>query len=109
MKSQPFSTTESEPLAPTRYEWDYWELEALEQGLDKELATLGRSVMREAYQHNWSPQLARLCQPLILDRLLFHAPEFGRELYSVLLRSDGLRIAHDKETGDLLELDGFRF
>jgi len=102
------SLSDSEPYTRPRFEWDLWELEALEEGLDKDLATLGRSVMREAYQHSWDPRVARLCQPLILDRLLFHAPEFGRELYTVLLQSDGLRGACDEKSGDWLELGAFQ-
>ena len=37
------------------FEWDDWEQAALKRGLDKDLATLGRAVMREAIGHAWSP------------------------------------------------------
>jgi hypothetical protein len=35
------------------YPWDVWERRAIAEGVSKELAGLGRSLMREAYQHNW--------------------------------------------------------
>lgn len=35
------------------YPWDVWERRAIAEGVSKELAALGRSLMREAYQHNW--------------------------------------------------------
>ncbi|MDF5371627.1 hypothetical protein P3657_24260, partial [Vibrio parahaemolyticus] len=36
-----------------RYGWDAWELYALHEGVSPELASLGRSVMREWHSHSW--------------------------------------------------------
>ncbi len=36
-----------------RYGWDAWELYALHEGVSPDLASLGRSVMREWYSHSW--------------------------------------------------------
>ena len=97
---------------PPRFEWDVWKDYALERGLDCELATLGRAVMREAIQHNWSEQLRGLSEGEGLSGLLFNAPDLGKRLCEVLLETDGLRIALE-ETDDperiVIELDGFRF
>lgn len=46
---------------PGNYPWDRWERWAMEQGLHRTLAGLGRSVIREAYQHQWDPHLKSLC------------------------------------------------
>lgn len=34
------------------FSWDHWETWAIEDGVPEELAQLGRSLIREAYQHN---------------------------------------------------------
>ncbi|MET0013040.1 MAG: hypothetical protein ABW088_05245 [Sedimenticola sp.] len=39
------------------YPWDRWERLAEAAGVSKELANLGRSLMREANQHQWSREL----------------------------------------------------
>lgn len=39
------------------YPWDRWEVAALEAGVSKPLASLGRSVFREAFQHDWANEL----------------------------------------------------
>lgn len=36
-----------------RYGWDAWALYALHEGVSPELASLGRSVMREWHSHSW--------------------------------------------------------
>jgi hypothetical protein len=41
------------------YPWDRWERHARARGVGAELAQLGRSVMREAYQHQWAAMIAR--------------------------------------------------
>ena len=38
---------------PTDYPWDRWEKSALQAGVSDKLANLGRSVFREAFQHDW--------------------------------------------------------
>ena len=35
------------------YPWDFWEQRALARGVPRDLAGLGRAVMREADQHGW--------------------------------------------------------
>ena len=95
------------------FEWDHWEEAALERGLDKELASLGRATMREAVQHNWSPQITNLCSWGTLDNLFTEAPRFAKRLCELLLETDGLRVAYVEEgehnTADLIELDHFQF
>ena len=46
---------------PGSYPWDHWERDALAAGLNQDLATLGRAVMREAYQHDWCEDLKYEC------------------------------------------------
>jgi len=46
---------------PGAYSWDNWQRQALAAGVSEELANLGRSVMREAYQHNWCDSLKYEC------------------------------------------------
>lgn len=61
------TTTDGKELAPIEgatwtvpdYPWDRWYAHARAAGVDDDLANLGRLVMREAYQHQWSAQLAR--------------------------------------------------
>ena len=48
-------------LAPGSYPWDDWERAALAGGLGRELATLGRAIMREASQHCWCGRLQAEC------------------------------------------------
>lgn len=45
------------PDAQGSYAWDRWEARALEAGLSREMATLGRALMREAVQHDWDARL----------------------------------------------------
>ena len=40
-------------VMPEIYAWDRWKTKALAAGVTEELATLGRAVMREHYQHGW--------------------------------------------------------
>lgn len=46
---------------PGNFTWDRWEKLALQAGLSAELADLGRSVIRDAYQHGWDEDLMREC------------------------------------------------
>jgi hypothetical protein len=46
---------------PGDYPWDRWEIAALEAGVSKSLASLGRSVFREAFQHDWASELKVEC------------------------------------------------
>ncbi len=43
------------------YPWDGWQRWAFAQGVPLELATLGRGVIREAWQHGWSEALRAEC------------------------------------------------
>lgn len=43
------------------YPWDGWQRWAFAQGVPLELAELGRSVIREAWQHGWSEALRAEC------------------------------------------------
>ena len=54
LRSQGFCTS-------GQYPWDFWEKRALARGVPGELASLGRAVMREAYQHQWESLLRALC------------------------------------------------
>ena len=95
-----------------RFAWDYWEEDALERGLDPELANLGRAVIREASGHNWSPQLRVLCSEEVLEQVLFRAPGLAKRLCHVLLETDGLRVAFaegDATKSEMIELGDFCF
>ena len=96
---------------PPLFHWDYWEMEALEGGMEKSLAALGRAVMREACQHNWSPRVSALCSDYMLDRLLVQAPKRARRLYEVLLETDGLRyiLTEKQDSLETIELGGLGF
>lgn len=92
------------PQQPPRFEWDYWEEDALERGLDHQLATLGRAVLREAIQHDWPSLLHQVCSGDTLDALLFKAPELARRLYELLLETDGLRVGFAENDGAKMEM-----
>lgn len=83
------------PDADGRYAWDHWKARALEAGLNKDLAELGRAVMREAVQHGWDDDLQQECG---------WQDEGGRML--VLAVIDGCRVKKRWEW--LLETDGER-
>ncbi len=83
----------------------------LERGMSKDLAVLGRAVIREAMQHSWNPQLRCLCSEEVLEPLLLKAPELAKRLCAVLLETDGLRFAFAEEqtgTSEMIELAGFQ-
>ena len=46
---------------PGNFPWDNWERDALKAGVSRELATLGRAVMREASQHGWPSRIKAQC------------------------------------------------
>ena len=91
---------------PPFFEWDDWEQHALERGLDKELATLGRAVYREAIQHNWPRSLRVVCCEPTLDEMLNRAPQTAKQFYETMLATDGFRFAFvESETcSDMIEL-----
>ena len=81
--------------APGAYPWDDWERSALASGLAAELASLGRSVMREAYNHAWCERLKAECGwsdegRAMLRRVLAH-PRRTAARWAWLMATDGLR------------------
>ncbi|HIE96017.1 MAG TPA: hypothetical protein EYG03_30255 [Planctomycetes bacterium] len=80
---------------PGKFPWDAWQTKAVAAGVPDDLATFGRSVMREAYQHSWDPPLQRECgmedegQQMIDDVL--QTQEEIRLRWSYLLYTDGNR------------------
>jgi hypothetical protein len=46
---------------PGEFPWDEWQLRARAAGVPEALASLGRAVIREAYQHAWSAALQSEC------------------------------------------------
>jgi hypothetical protein len=90
-----------------QYPWDFWEKRALARGVPRDLAGLGRAVMREAYQHDWSGRLQSLCGWHDAGRrmiaLALRAPETARLRWEWLLDMDGLRL--DPQTYEWLGED----
>jgi hypothetical protein len=87
------------------FPWDEWEKAALEKGVPGDLAKLGREVMREAFQHQWTEDLQYACglfdggkQMLTLAR---RSPKRARARWQRWLDSDGLRSYRDPKTGEL--------
>ena len=81
--------------APGAYPWDHWQALALERGLAPDLAALGRSLMREADQHDWCERLKVECGwndagRAMLARLLAHPRRTAARL-EWLYATDGLR------------------
>ena len=83
---------------PGEYPWDDWQRDALAAGLDPELATLGRAVMREADQHGWCDSLKYECgihdDPAMFAGMIQSAkeqPEWQKARWTWLLETDGLR------------------
>lgn len=75
------------------YAWDRWEQWAKEDGVREELTGLGRSVIREAYQHNWPEKLKAECgwsdDGEAMIRLAKDQPDRARIRWAYLLESDG--------------------
>lgn len=73
--------------------WDLWEHRALEARLTEKLATLGRALMREAYQHNWRPQLQTECgwvdEGEAMLELALSDPKQASDRWEHLLNTDG--------------------
>lgn len=77
------------------YAWDRWENQARAAGLAQDLAGLGRAVMREAVQHDWTPELKAECG----------WTDYGQAMLKLALR-DGA--AAEERWKYLLETDGQR-
>lgn len=86
------------------YPWDDWEAYAKAQGVPEALASLGRAVIREAYQHGWSSKLKSLCgwrddgQRML--KLALRSSQTARKRWQRLLDTDGNRGHYDEQTGE---------
>ena len=81
--------------APGEWPWDHWQRMALAAGLSADLASLGRSLMRETDQHGWCERLQAECGwndegRAMLARLLAHPCRTAARL-EWLFATDGLR------------------
>lgn len=78
------------------YPWDYWEQRALARGVPRDLASLGRAVMREADQHGWCERLQSRCgwrdDGRRMIALALRAPRKARVRWEWLMDTDGLRV-----------------
>jgi hypothetical protein len=99
-------TTKPTDYKHPRFEWDDWEEDALERGMNKELASLGRSVYREAIQHAWPWSLRVVCVEPTLSDMLVKAPEMAKQFYETMLATDGFRyaFAEDVKSTEMIEL-----
>lgn len=92
------------------YPWDRWEKAALTIGLSRELASAGRSVFREAFQHSWSDDLMVECGWLDGGtRMIYQAIAFPEQClarWTALYAQDNFGDAEDPGpvTTDLWEL-----
>lgn len=77
------------------YPWDGWEKHALAQGVAADLASLGRAVIREAWQHGWDESLKTLCgwsdDGRRMLRLAQRNPALAQQRWGRLLDTDGGR------------------
>lgn len=85
------------------YPWDEWERYAAACGVPKELAGLGRAVIREAYQHDWTDRLKSLCgwkdDGRRMIKLALGSPKIAEKRWNRLLETDGYRGEYDEKTG----------
>lgn len=95
--------------SPGPFPWDEWEEAAKARGIERTLAELGRSVIRDADQHRWNRNLQELCDEETLLDLLTRSPYLGRRLCEILIETDGLRVAFPEEgnQNEVLRLPGF--
>jgi hypothetical protein len=75
------------------FPWDEWREQATAAGVPNDLAVLGRAVIREAYQHNWSPELQTECgwddDGDAMIELALRDPTHAHRRWSLLLDTDG--------------------
>ncbi len=111
---RPLSVLDSDVVQCTfgHYPWDDWEKDALAAGLPKELAGLGRLVVREAYQHDWDDRLKSLCgwydQGRRMIRLALRSPKTAEKRWQRMLNTDGYRGEYDPKTGEWKSLVAVR-
>lgn len=76
------------------FPWDDWGTEAIAKGVNPELATLGRAVMREHYQHDWKDfgsEVGLRAGQSMIELALKH-PKNAAERWKHLLDTDGERV-----------------
>ena len=77
------------------YPWDGWEKRALARGVAAGLATLGRELIREAWQHDWNEELKARCgwadDGRRLLRQALRSPARAQTCWQHLLDTDGGR------------------
>ena len=78
-----------------KYPWDYWREWAVADGVSEDLADLGRSLIREADQHNWPDKLLAECGWADNGKAMIEAalktPEVVEKRWQFLLTTDGGR------------------
>jgi hypothetical protein len=95
MHAVPLSALDEKMLAcePGGYPWDEWRQRALAAGIDDALAWLGRGVMREAYNHDWSERLRHECgwsdEGATMLELALAQPGEAARRWEWLLSTDG--------------------
>jgi hypothetical protein len=86
------------------YPWDGWQHWAFAHGVSMELATLGRAVIREAWQRGWDEKLRAECgwrdDGRAMLALALSDPALAAITWTKLLDTDGGR--YDPETGRVL-------
>ena len=70
--------------------WNIWYRNALEEGLNPELAGIGREAMRGACLKSWLPDIRYLTNFNLMTRLGREAPDLARRLWELLLETEGL-------------------
>jgi hypothetical protein len=102
---RPLDMFDSEVVQCTfgHYPWDDWERDALAAGVPKELASLGRLTVREAFNHGWNDPLKSLCgwydQGRRMIKLALRSPKTAEKRWNRLLETDGLRGEYNEKTG----------
>lgn len=80
---------------PGDYPWDHWQKWALEDGVDADLAGLGRDLIREADQHGWNELLRKECgwsdSGKAMIELALQKPDEARKRWERLMKTDGER------------------
>ncbi len=92
------------------FPWDRWEKAALQAGISADLANLGRTVFREAFQHDWPDNAKVECgwldggQVMIYQALAFPEEAAARWTYLYSADNFGEQAHADEVTTDPMEL-----
>ena len=70
--------------------WNLWRASVLKEGVDADLARLGRAAMRGAYLSYWPQETRYLTNFNLMTRMALEAPEMARRLWQLLLETEGL-------------------